>query len=93
MGSADVDTPWGNDMIKILKIEKDGNILRVTLNRPERRNALSTPICTGLIDLQAQVGTDMNIRCVVITGAGESFVPAPTSRNARKETNPDVQNT
>ena len=73
MRDAYVDTPQGNDMTEFLKIEKDGHILWVTLNRPERRNALSTPICHGLIDLPAQVEADMDIRCVVITGAGEGF--------------------
>lgn len=60
MRGADVDTLWGNDMTEFLKIQKDGHILRVTLNRPERRNALSTPICHGLIDLPAQVEADMD---------------------------------
>ena len=73
MWDADVDKLWGSDMTEFLKIEKDGHLLRVTLNRPERRNALSTPICHGLIDLPAQVEADMDIRCVVFTGAGEGF--------------------
>ncbi len=60
-------------MDEYLKIEKDDHILRVTLNRPERRNALSTPICEGLLALPAQIEADIDIRCVVITGAGEGF--------------------
>ena len=60
-------------MDEYLKIEKDEHILRVTLNRPERRNALSTPICEGLLALPAQIEADIDIRCVVITGAGEGF--------------------
>ena len=58
-------------MDEYLKIEKEDHILRVTLNRPERRNALSAPICEGLLALPAQVEADIDIRCVVITGAGE----------------------
>ena len=60
-------------MDEYLKIEKDDHILRVKLNRPERRNALSTPICEGLLALPAQIEADIDIRCVVITGAGEGF--------------------
>ena len=60
-------------MDEYLKIEKEDHILRVTLNRPERRNALSTPICEGLLALPAQVEADIDIRCGVITGAGEGF--------------------
>ena len=36
-------------------------------------NALSTPICEGLLAIPAQVEADIDIRCVVITGAGEGF--------------------
>ena len=60
-------------MSKFLKIEKDGHILYVILNRPERRNALSTPICEGLLELPAVIESDINIRCVIISGEGEAF--------------------
>ena len=60
-------------MSKFLKIEKDGHILYVILNRPERRNALSTPICEGLLELPAVIENDINIRCVIISGEGEAF--------------------
>ena len=60
-------------MSKFLKIEKDGHILYVILNRPERRNALSTPICEGLLGLPAVIESDINIRCVIISGEGEAF--------------------
>ena len=60
-------------MDAFLKLEKTGHILRVTLNRPERRNALSTPICEGLLALPTKIEADLDIRCVVITGAGEGF--------------------
>jgi enoyl-CoA hydratase/carnithine racemase len=41
MRDADVDTPWASDMTEFLKVEKDNHILRVTLNRPDGRNAIS----------------------------------------------------
>lgn len=67
-----------------LRTHKDGHILRVTLSRPERRNALSTPICEGLLALPAQVGADMDIRCVVITGAGEGFCAGADLKERRE---------
>ena len=73
-------------MTEFLKIEKDGHILRVTLNRPERRNALSTPICHGLIDLPAQVEADMDISCVVSTGAGEGLCSGADLKERKEET-------
>lgn len=60
-------------MNEYLKTEKENHVLRVTLNRPERRNALSTPICEGLLALPAHIEADIDIRCVVITGEGEGF--------------------
>lgn len=71
-------------MSEYLNFEKEGHILRVTLNRPERRNALSTPICNGLIDLPAQVEADIDIRCVIITGAGEGFCSGADLKERRE---------
>ena len=71
-------------MESFLQLEKDEHILRVTLNRPERRNALSTPICEGLLALPAQVKADLDIRCVVITGAGEGFCSGADLKERRE---------
>ena len=71
-------------MESFLQVEKDEHILRVTLNRPERRNALSTPICEGLLALPAQVEADLDIRCVVITGAGEGFCSGAALKERRE---------
>ena len=71
-------------MESFLQLEKSGHVLRVILNRPERRNALSTPICEGLLALPAQVEADLDIRCVVITGAGEGFCSGADLKERRE---------
>jgi methylglutaconyl-CoA hydratase len=71
-------------MESYLSADKNGHILRVTLNRPERRNALSTPICEGLLTLPARVEADVDIRCVVITGAGEGFCAGADLKERRE---------
>lgn len=71
-------------MDSFLNVEKTGHVLRVTLNRPERRNALSTPICEGLLALPARVEADMEIRCVIITGAGEGFCSGADLKERRE---------
>ncbi len=76
-------------MSEFLKIEKDGYILNVTLNRPERRNALSTPICEGLLELPAFVESDINIRCVIFSGEGEGFCSGADLKE-RKELNQEM---
>ena len=71
-------------MESLLELEKKDHVLRVTLNRPGRRNALSTPICEGLLALPAQVEADMEIRCVVVTGAGEGFCSGADLKERRE---------
>lgn len=47
-------------------------IARVTINRPDRRNALSSGVLTGLRDACARARVDDDVRVVVLTGAGEA---------------------
>jgi methylglutaconyl-CoA hydratase len=53
-----------------LKIERDGHILRVTLARPERRNAFDAALIAELTAAFADVG---DARAVVLAGEGQSF--------------------
>ena len=53
-----------------LRIERDGPILRVTLARPERRNAFDADLIRELTEAFADVG---DARVVVLAGDGESF--------------------
>lgn len=45
----------------------------LTMNRPERRNALSLPMLDALGRLIPVVAADPEVRCVVLTGAGGAF--------------------
>ena len=62
-------------MNKFLQIERlDGGIVRVTLNDPENRNALSHPNqFQEFIDLVDMANSDYSVRCIILTGAGKSF--------------------
>jgi len=53
-----------------LRIERDGNVLRVTLARPERRNAFDAALIAELTGAFADVG---DARAVVLAGEGQSF--------------------
>jgi methylglutaconyl-CoA hydratase len=53
-----------------LRIERDGGILRVTLARPERRNAFDAALIAALTDAFADVE---DARAVVLAGEGKSF--------------------
>jgi enoyl-CoA hydratase/carnithine racemase len=53
-----------------LRVERDGPVLRVTLARPERRNAFDAALIAELTEAFADVG---DARAVVLAGDGESF--------------------
>jgi enoyl-CoA hydratase/carnithine racemase len=51
----------------------DAEVLTLTLNRPERRNALDVALITALSGRLAAAGEDRAVRCVVLAGAGGAF--------------------
>ena len=56
------------------------DIALVTLNRPERMNAMAFDVMIPLREALEEVSSDNAVRVVVLTGAGHGFVPVPTSR-------------
>jgi methylglutaconyl-CoA hydratase len=57
-------------MMSALRLERDGPVLRVTLARPERRNAFDAALIAELTDAFADVG---DARAVVLAGEGDVF--------------------
>jgi len=51
----------------------EGAIARVTLNRPEKRNALNEALIAGLKNALRKASDDAAVRVVVISGAGRDF--------------------
>lgn len=51
----------------------DGAVARITLNRPEKKNALNPGLITSLKDSLRQANENEAVRVVVITGAGDDF--------------------
>ncbi|MDO3720458.1 enoyl-CoA hydratase-related protein [Marinobacter sp. chi1] len=56
-----------------LLLEKQGPTLFVTINRPDVRNAMSLQMVAELSTVFTQIESDLNIRAVVIRGAGGHF--------------------
>lgn len=52
---------------------REGPVLLLTLNRPDRLNAVSLPMYRRLLDELDQAGRDPEVRCVVLTGQGRAF--------------------
>jgi enoyl-CoA hydratase/carnithine racemase len=57
----------------LLSIERRDEVALVTLQRPEKRNALSIELRTELADTFAGLSDDDGIGCVILTGAGPAF--------------------
>ena len=57
----------------LLEKDKDTHIARLTLNRPDRRNALNDVMQDELGDALEDVDADDSVRVLIITGAGNSF--------------------
>lgn len=56
-----------------LLCEVEDGVATITLNRPEKRNALSNELTPALRQMLLTVDADPAVRCVVITGAGRAF--------------------
>ena len=54
-------------------IEREGNVLMISLNNPEKRNALNSEIMGAVASAISQVGDYKELRAVVIKGKGPSF--------------------
>ena len=60
-------------MVKSVLYEQEDRIVKITLNRPDTRNALSGDIIEGLVEYLQKADKDKNVGCVILTGAGKSF--------------------
>lgn len=60
-------------MTDFVRTERDGRVLVVTMDRPDKKNALTHAMYDAIADALTLANADAQIRCVVITGAGDSF--------------------
>lgn len=59
---------------KHVLLDIEDGVANITLNRPEALNALSPEMRDSLLELTSRCERDKAIRCVVLRGAGESFM-------------------
>ena len=60
-------------MTEGLRVEVDGPIATLTLDRPEALNALTVPVKVALREALESIADDRAIRAVILTGAGRAF--------------------
>src|SRR5579872_6240238 len=58
-----------NDLLASL----DANVLTLTMNRPDARNAMSGAMTSALAEQLAKAELDPAVKCIVLTGAGKGF--------------------
>ena len=57
----------------MLQASREGRVLRLTLNRPEKRNALNGALCRELVAAIEEGDRDLGVGAILIRGAGKSF--------------------
>ena len=62
------------EMYQTIKYEVKNKVATVTIDRPEALNALNSTVLDELFDVFNVIDQDENVRCVILTGAGRSFV-------------------
>lgn len=58
---------------RLLRYVEDGPVVRITLDRPDKRNALSIALSDELLAAIEQVQDSVDVKVLVIQGAGETF--------------------
>ena len=56
-----------------LLVENRGAVRVLTMNRPDKRNALNTELTQALLNGLRQADADEGVNCIVLTGAGQGF--------------------
>jgi enoyl-CoA hydratase/carnithine racemase len=57
----------------LVELAVDGHVAVLTLANPERRNVLDLPMAAALREAAEAAGTTEGVRCVVLTGSGNTF--------------------
>ena len=65
--------PWEGKQLDILHREDRGAVAHLTMNAPERLNALSDAMLAALTDCLDTIAQDPDVRVVVLAGAGKAF--------------------
>jgi enoyl-CoA hydratase/carnithine racemase len=65
--------PLSTEPIDEISVERDGGVVRLTLNRPDKLNAQTVEMWNYLARLGTELAADDTIRALVVAGAGRSF--------------------
>lgn len=74
--------------MSLVLVEKDAGVVTVTLNRPDKLNALTSELLTELGMALHGLVSDAELRCVILTGAGDKAFAAGADIAAMSEMTP-----
>ncbi len=57
----------------VLEIERRGSVVQLTLNRPDKLNAINNELVDQLLKTLAELATDDGLAALVVTGSGKAF--------------------
>jgi enoyl-CoA hydratase/carnithine racemase len=66
----------------LIETTREGRVLRIALNRPDKRNALNLALCEQLRDALDRAGDDPSVGAIVLTGNGPVFCAGMDLRDA-----------
>ncbi|CAB3894746.1 enoyl-CoA hydratase-related protein [Achromobacter mucicolens] len=68
-----------------LKVQRDGAVLTLTIDRQDRRNALDTATYAALTEQISLASADVTLSAVILTGAGDHFTAGNDLRDFQAE--------
>jgi len=77
-------------MAEELLVEKNKGILKLTMNRPDRRNALNQAMLDSLYEELSSAENDSSIRVIVLTGAGNAFCAGGDVKDMAEKTDNSI---
>src|SRR2546423_12942633 len=64
---------WRLTLGNLVEVRQDGRLVHIALNRPEKRNALSTELCRELVAAIDRADGDTGVGAILLSGNGKSF--------------------
>jgi enoyl-CoA hydratase/carnithine racemase len=85
LGEAARTVETGTEQI-LCRVEQ--RVAVVTLNRPDAKNALTMEMKRGLVELIPRLGADVDVGCLLLTGAGAAFCAGGDTKSMAREGRP-----
>jgi enoyl-CoA hydratase len=71
----------GDCMTEFIRVEQDGDVAILTLNRPEVMNAWHSPMRVEITEAMRRLNADESVRAIILTGAGDRAFSAGQDLN------------